>query len=228
MNALELDTVLLSPDRTCLEILDQTLLPGEVKTLHLSDMRDIWEAIYSLRVRGAPAIGVCAGYALALAASQIETEDKDIFFARLRETKEYLASARPTAVNLFWALDRMWQTAEAHAGESIPAIRETLFAEAQRIRDEDVAISRSIGELGFALLHHGDGILTHCNAGTLATAKYGTATARCILRLSTAGMIFASTATKRARYCRARGSRRSRCTLPDWIRRSFAITPRRA
>lgn len=177
LNALELDTVLLSPDRTCLEILDQTLLPGEVKTLHLSDMRDIWEAIYSLRVRGAPAIGVCAGYALALAASQIETEDKDVFFARLRETKEYLASARPTAVNLFWALDRMWQTAEAHAGESIPAIRETLFAEAQRIRDEDVAISRSIGELGFGLLHHGDGILTHCNAGTLATAKYGTATA---------------------------------------------------
>ena len=165
MNALELDTVLLSPDRTCLEILDQTLLPGEVKTLHLSDMRDIWEAIYSLRVRGAPAIGVCAGYALALAASQIKTEDKDAFFARLRETKEYLASARPTAVNLFWALDRMWQTAEAHAGESIPAIRETLFAEAQRIRDEDVAISRSIGELGFGLLHHGDGILTHCNAG---------------------------------------------------------------
>ena len=177
MNALELDTVLLSPDRTCLEILDQTLLPGEVKTLHLSDMRDIWEAIYSLRVRGAPAIGVCAGYALALAASQIETEDKDIFFARLRETKEYLASARPTAVNLFWALDRMWQTAETNAGESIPAIRETLFAEAQRIRDEDVAISRSIGELGFGLLHHGDGVLTHCNAGTLATAKYGTATA---------------------------------------------------
>lgn len=87
MNALELDTVLLSPDRTCLEILDQTLLPGEVKTLHLSDMRNIWEAIYSLRVRGAPAIGVCAGYALALAASQIETEDKDIFFARLRETE---------------------------------------------------------------------------------------------------------------------------------------------
>ena len=177
MNALELDTVLLSPDRACLEILDQTLLPGEVKTLYLSDMRDIWEAIYSLRVRGAPAIGVCAGYALALAASQIEEGEKEAFFARLHETKDYLASARPTAVNLFWALDRMWQTAEKHAAESIPAIREALFAEAQRIRDEDVAISRSIGELGFSLLHHGDGILTHCNAGTLATAKYGTATA---------------------------------------------------
>lgn len=177
LNALELDTVLLSPDRTCLEILDQTLLPGEVKTLRLSDMRDIREAIHSLRVRGAPAIGVCAGYALALAASQIETEDREAFFARLRETKEYLASARPTAVNLFWALERMWQTAQTHADETVPAICEALFAEAQRIRDEDVAISRSIGELGFALLHHGDGILTHCNAGTLATAKYGTATA---------------------------------------------------
>ena len=177
MNALELDTVLLSPDRTCLEILDQTLLPGEVKTLRLSRMEDIWEAIYSLRVRGAPAIGVCAGYALALAASQIETADKDVFFTKLREAKDYLASSRPTAVNLFWALERVWKTAENQAEKSIPEICEALFAEAGRIREEDIAISRAIGKLGFSLLRHGDGILTHCNAGTLATAKYGTATA---------------------------------------------------
>ena len=177
MNALELDTVLLSPDRTCLEILDQTLLPGEVKTLRLSRMEDIWEAIYSLRVRGAPAIGVCAGYALALAASQIETADKEVFFAKLREAKDYLASSRPTAVNLFWALERVWKTAESRAEKSIPEICDALFAEADRIREEDIAISRAIGKLGFSLLHHGDGILTHCNAGTLATAKYGTATA---------------------------------------------------
>ena len=177
MNALELDTVRLSPDRTCLEILDQTLLPGEVKTLRLAKMEDIWEAIRSLRVRGAPAIGVCAGYALALAASQIEATDKNAFFAKLREAKDYLAYARPTAVNLFWALDRVWTAAERSAALSVPDICEELFAEAQRIRDEDVAISRAIGELGFSLLHRGDGILTHCNAGTLATAKYGTATA---------------------------------------------------
>ena len=177
MKALELDTVRLSPDRTCLEILDQTLLPGEVKTLRLSKMEDIWEAIYSLRVRGAPAIGVCAGYALALAASQIEETDTDAFLAKLRQAKDYLSSARPTAVNLFWALDRVWTAAEHSAGRSVPDICETLFAEAQRIRDEDVAISRAIGEQGFSLLRHGDGILTHCNAGTLATAKYGTATA---------------------------------------------------
>ena len=180
MNALELDTVLLSPDRTHLEILDQTLLPGEVKILHLSDMADIREAIYALRVRGAPAIGVCAGYALALAASQIaaeNAEDKESFFTKLRETKEYLASARPTAVNLFWALERIWNTAEKNREKSLPEICEILFAEAQSIRNEDVAISRNIGAIGFSLLHHGDGILTHCNAGTLATAKYGTATA---------------------------------------------------
>ena len=228
MNALELDTVLLSPDRTCLEILDQTLLPGEVKTLHLSDMRDIWEAIYSLRVRGAPAIGVCAGYALALAASQIETEDKDVFFARLRETKEYLASARPTAVNLFWALDRVWTAAEHSAGRSVPDICETLFVEAQRIRDEDVAISRAIGELGFSLLRHGDGILTHCNAGTLATAKYARRPRRCTSRWSAAGTIFASIVTRRARFCRAHGSRRWKCTPLVSTQRFSAITPRPA
>ena len=101
MNALQLDTVLLSKDRSCLEILDQTLLPGTIKVIEVSKIEDIWEAIKVLRVRGAPAIGVCAGYALALAASQIEEGEKEAFFAKLRETKDYLASARPTAVNLF-------------------------------------------------------------------------------------------------------------------------------
>ena len=113
----------------------------------------------------------------AIAASQIEETDTDAVLAKLRQAKDYLASARPTAVNLFWALDRVWTAAEHSAGRSVPDICETLFVEAQRIRDEDVAISRAIGELGFSLLRRGDGILTHCNAGTLATAKYGTATA---------------------------------------------------
>ena len=177
MNALDLNTVVLSPDRKTLEILDQTLLPGTVRVLRLSRMEDIWEAIRVLRVRGAPAIGVCAGYALALAASQIETEDKAEFFTRLHGVREYLASARPTAVNLFWALDRMERTAEANRDRTLGDLREVLFAEADRIREEDIAISRSIGEIGFSLLRPGCGILTHCNAGTLATSKYGTATA---------------------------------------------------
>ena len=177
MNALELNTVVLSADRKALEILDQTLLPGTIRVLRLSALEDIWEAIRILRVRGAPAIGVCAGYALALAADQIETADKDVFFAQLHEKRDYLASARPTAVNLFWALDRIERTARENRERSIPEIREILFAEADRIREEDVAISRHIGEIGFSLLRPGCGILTHCNAGTLATAKYGTATA---------------------------------------------------
>lgn len=177
MNALELDTVRLSEDRSCLEILDQTLLPGTVKVLRLEKTEDIFEAIKYLRVRGAPAIGVCAGYAMALLASRIDAQDYEGFLAEFMRQKTYLSQARPTAVNLFWALDRMERTLRNHADKPVAEIKELLFAQAQEIRDEDVAISRSIGEIGYGLLKPGDGILTHCNAGTLATAKYGTATA---------------------------------------------------
>ena len=177
MNALELDTVRLSEDRSCLEILDQTLLPGTVKVLRLEETEEIFEAIKYLRVRGAPAIGVCAGYAMALASSRIDTQDYEAFLAEFIRQKTYLAASRPTAVNLFWALERMERTLRAHVDRPVDEIKEILFAEAQAIRDEDVAISRSIGEIGYGLLKPGDGILTHCNAGTLATAKYGTATA---------------------------------------------------
>lgn len=177
MRVLDLDTVRLSEDRSCLEILDQTLLPGTVKVLRLEKIEDIFEAIRFLRVRGAPAIGVCAGYAMALAASHIDEEDYESFLAGFLEKKTYLAGARPTAVNLFWALDRMERVLRENADMPVPEIKERLFAEARAIRDEDVAISRRIGEIGFSLMKPGDGILTHCNAGTLATAKYGTATA---------------------------------------------------
>ena len=177
MDALKLDTVRLAADRSCLEILDQTLLPGTVKVLRIEKIEDIFEAIRFLRVRGAPAIGVCAAYGIALTASRIGTQDYETFLADFREQKKFLASSRPTAVNLFWALDRMERTLLSQAGKTVEEIKEVLFREAQAIRDEDVAISRSIGEIGFGLLKPGDGILTHCNAGTLATAKYGTATA---------------------------------------------------
>jgi len=177
MNVLELDTVRMSADRSCLEILDQTLLPGEIRVLQLSRLEDIWEAIRALRVRGAPAIGVTAGFAMPLAASQIETHDPQRFIAEFRRAKDYLATSRPTAVNLFWALDRMERTMLANADRPLPELREMLFREAQAIRDEDVAISQNIGRIGLSLLRPGCGILTHCNAGTLATAKYGTATA---------------------------------------------------
>lgn len=116
MNALQMDTVRLSEDRTCLEILDQTLLPGTVKVLNISKIEDIREAIKSLRVRGAPAIGVCAGYAIALTASGITADDPAEFCREFMRQKEYLASARPTAVNLSWALGRMERVMRSIAG----------------------------------------------------------------------------------------------------------------
>ena len=182
-NALALDSVRLSADRDCLLILDQTLLPGKTEILRLRTAEEIREAIRTLRVRGAPAIGVAAAYGAALSASKIETGDPGAFLTRFLSLRDYFATARPTAVNLFWALDRMEGVVRKTLSRSVPEIKEALFAEAQAIRDEDVAISRAIGEHGYALLKPNCGILTHCNAGTLATAKYGTALAPVYLAL---------------------------------------------
>lgn len=173
----ELEAVRLDKETRELVLLDQTLLPGEIKHIRLRGQDDIWEAINMLRVRGAPAIGVAAGYGAYLAALDIETDDYDVFSRRFREATAHLASSRPTAVNLFWALDRM----ERRVGEAkslpVPAIREALLAEAEAIRAEDAAMCRAIGENGLALLKPGMGILTHCNAGQLAASRYGTALA---------------------------------------------------
>ena len=179
----ELLSVRMNADSTAVDIIDQTLLPGTRKRICLSTREEIWEAIKKLRVRGAPAIGVCAACGIALLASKIEAADYTHFFEEFRKEKEYLASSRPTAVNLFWALNRMEDCVKKHEEMPLRELCELLFAEAERIREEDVQISRSIGEIGFRLLSELKqkgreiGILTHCNAGTLATAKYGTATA---------------------------------------------------
>ena len=176
-------SVRLSEDHSYIDIIDQTLLPGTVKRIALRTREEIWDAIKRLQVRGAPAIGVCAAYGLALLGSRIGTDDGEAFLQELKKEKEYLASSRPTAVNLFWALNRMEAAAHAHGDRAVSEIKEILFREADAIREEDVNISRNIGEIGFGLLQElkkpGEeiGILTHCNAGTLATAKYGTATA---------------------------------------------------
>lgn len=166
-----------------LNIIDQTLLPGEIKRINLNTKEEIWEAIKKLRVRGAPAIGVCAALGIAKTASQIQADNYADFHREFLGLKDYFASSRPTAVNLFWALNRMEDTLKANREKNIDEIKEILFKEADNIRSEDIAISRGIGELGFKLLkklkRNGKeiGIMTHCNAGTLATAKYGTATA---------------------------------------------------
>ena len=176
-------TVKWAEGRSAVNIIDQTLLPGTIKRIDLRTKEEIWEAIKKLRVRGAPAIGVSAAYGMALLANGIGTDDFESFRKEFSEIKTYLASSRPTAVNLFWALNRMEDTVLAHTKSSVSEIKELLFAEAEKIRDEDVAISRNIGEIGFELLSNLKqdgkeiGIMTHCNAGTLATAKYGTATA---------------------------------------------------
>ncbi|MDR3305204.1 MAG: S-methyl-5-thioribose-1-phosphate isomerase, partial [Clostridiales Family XIII bacterium] len=166
-------------------LIDQTLLPNEMKLLRLSEQEDIWEAINVLRVRGAPAIGVTAGFAAYLAAKDIDTNDTAVFEKQFGEAADYLASARPTAVNLFWALDRMrgvvrGAASEAGGGDPPADVREVkarLLAESKAIRDEDIAMCRAIGENALTLLRPGMGLLTHCNAGRLATVEYGTATA---------------------------------------------------
>lgn len=176
-------TVRLSPERDSIDIIDQTLLPGKVERIKLHTKEEMWEAIKKLRVRGAPAIGVSAALGLAVLANRISAEDFEVFYSEFVEIKDYLASSRPTAVNLFWALNRMDKTATESKDLPVPQIKEKLFSEALAIQEEDIQISRSIGEYGFGLMKELKkegkplGILTHCNAGTLATAKYGTALA---------------------------------------------------
>lgn len=156
-------------------ILDQTRLPGEEIYIEMRTKEDVFEAIYKLRVRGAPAIGVAAAYGLFVAVRDIpETADMAMFREILHGAKEYLAGARPTAVNLAWALNRMYDLYEREDPNSVKDAKELLFAEAEAIRREDEAACYAMGEYGLSLLKPGMGILTHCNAGTIATAKYGT------------------------------------------------------
>lgn len=171
------DTVALDDEKNALVIVDQTRLPGEVALLSLTRQEEIRRAIYLLQVRGAPAIGVAAAIGVYLAAREIRTEEYGAFCREFKTAKDYLASARPTAVNLFWALDRMERVVLAHRGEPAARIKALLHDEAVAIRDEDVCACRAIGEHGLSLIKDGDGILTHCNAGQLAAVKYGTALA---------------------------------------------------
>jgi methylthioribose-1-phosphate isomerase len=158
-----------------LVLLDQTLLPNETVFLRLKDQQAIWEAIYKLRVRGAPAIGIAAAYAAYLAIRDSRAGDWAALAAEFREAKRFLASARPTAVNLFWALDRMERRLEASRNAVPSAVKAALKLEAETIRAEDEAVCKAMGEHSLSLLGRGWGLLTHCNAGTIATSRYGTA-----------------------------------------------------
>jgi methylthioribose-1-phosphate isomerase len=151
-------------------LIDQTLLPTEFKQIECHDVESVWEAIRSLRVRGAPAIGVAAAYGVVLGLQQS---------TGVQEVCDYLANSRPTAVNLFWALDRMRRKAESLRGSPPLQIAQALLEEARAIEEEDRQMCRAIGRHGAELLSDGQGVLTHCNAGGLATADYGTALAVC-------------------------------------------------
>lgn len=177
MDAFTLDAVRLSNDRSCVEIVDQTLLPGQTKILRLQTLEEIREAICTLRVRGAPAIGICAAYGIALSASRIEARTPDAFLADFLAQKERLATARPTAVNLRWALDQMERKLRDALPRGIDPAKEALFLAAVNIHGDTIAVCRLIGDAGLPLLKPNCGVLTHCNAGALAAAKYGTATA---------------------------------------------------
>lgn len=196
---LDYETVDLDIETDELVIIDQTLLPGKTEIIRLKTAQEIWDAIYFLRVRGAPAIGVAAAFGIYILAKQIAVEknmlDKDgeavqtvgrnvnqadefkTFYAEFVKQKEFLNSARPTAVNLSWALNRMDGLCQSMRHKSISDIIVALQEEAIEIKNEDIRVCKAIGEYGLSLVKPGDGILTHCNAGQLATCKYGTATA---------------------------------------------------
>ena len=174
---MDYDTVRLDDENNAVVIIDQTKLPGKIEIISLHTAQEIWNAIYLLQVRGAPAIGVAAAYGIYVLAKRMDTEDYDTFYREFVRQKEYLDSSRPTAVNLSWALNRMQRVVEAHSGENVAQIKEALHRESVAIQEEDIWVCRMIGEHGLTLVKPGDGILTHCNAGQLATSKYGTATA---------------------------------------------------
>lgn len=156
-------------------LLDQTKLPTEVVYIDCKDVETVARGIKELWVRGAPAIGITAAYGIALAAQSISADAFDAFYKELLPACDLLAATRPTAVNLFWAIRRMKETALAHRGQSVDQLKKTLLAEADAILREDIDMNHSIGRFGAALISPGAGVLTHCNAGALATGGYGTA-----------------------------------------------------
>jgi methylthioribose-1-phosphate isomerase len=160
----------------CLVLLDQTKLPAECTFLDCLDVSTVWEAIKKLRVRGAPAIGIAAAYGVCVSTRQAVVQAWTIaqFKESAQQAIDYLATSRPTAVNLFWALRRMEQCLQTLEGRSVEAAAAEMLSEARAIHAEDIAMCHAIGQHGAALLGDG-GVLTHCNTGGLATSEYGTA-----------------------------------------------------
>lgn len=177
LNQNRLNVVGLSDDERDVIILDQTRLPNHEEYIRIHDEEVAWKAIKLLQVRGAPAIGVFAGYAMYVLAQQYADKPYEEFLAEFRRQAEYLNSSRPTAVNLSWALKRQTKLVEDNSGRSPAEIVRLLGEEAKKIDAENIEMTKKIAEYGVTLIKDGDGILTHCNAGYLACLGYGTATA---------------------------------------------------
>lgn len=169
-----IDNVRLSDDGRAVRILDQSLLPSETIYLELQTPEELYEAIATLRVRGAPAIGIFAGYALYVLALQTKATSYADFLAECQKNRDYLNSSRPTAVNLRHMLDRVLAVVQSMPCADISAIQDAMGQMAKAIHEEDIAMCTAISEYGLSLVKAGDGILTHCNAGPLATSRYGT------------------------------------------------------
>lgn len=169
-----IDNVRLSDDGRAVRILDQSLLPNETIYLELQTPEELYEAIATLRVRGAPAIGIFAGYALYVLALQTKATSYADFLAECQKNRDYLNSSRPTAVNLRHMLDRVLAVVQSMPCADISAIQDAMGQMAKAIHEEDIAMCTAISEYGLSLVKAEDGILTHCNAGPLATSRYGT------------------------------------------------------
>ncbi len=171
------ETVHYDTETNRLMLIDQTLLPNKTEILALYQKEDMHRAIKILQVRGAPAIGVAAAIGLSVLANESKETEKEKFLAEFEANAAYLKTARPTAVNLFWAIDEMCKTLNAYRAQSVEEIKTALTEKALAMHKEDAEVCHKIGEYGAALLEDGDAVLTHCNAGRLATVKYGTALA---------------------------------------------------
>jgi len=158
------------------KMIDQTILPYELKFLEFTDYRDVATSIKVMNIRGAPAIGVAAAFGMALATIEFKSLSKDKFLSSMKEAAEIIKSTRPTASNLFWAVDRVWKIINDYP-DNPQTLSDLVVEEAKIMAQEDITVNKNIGKHGAKLLNDGDVVLTHCNAGSLATVQYGTALA---------------------------------------------------
>jgi len=158
------------------KMIDQTLLPHELKFLEFDNFRDVATSIKVMNIRGAPAIGVAASMGMALATIEYKDLPKERFIEKMEDAANIIRNTRPTASNLFWAVNRIWKIIETYP-DNPPGLSELVIEEAQIMAQEDINVNKKIGKNGATLLIDGDTVLTHCNAGSLATVQYGTALA---------------------------------------------------